>query len=734
MKDVDQSIIDKIESKNFTPQLEQYIDWDGDNVFEETDNITDYLLSATITKKLEGNIGINTYDDATVTVDNSEENFSPKNLNGKWSGNVVPERYSEIYAGIKGNTVNIFGGYIKSIKPKHKNAKASIKLKDNIDKLKDTKCPDKFYNNEQIDGIVKDFLNIADVYYTSSSIDIIPLTINENFVGKNMWQAIQSLANSVWARVFIEDGTFYFRTRLSPEYDNITFPTQRDAVYTFGESDNYEIKEKYTSKDIYNEVNVVSKPLIKQDRQSIWTGAKKESTIQKSMSGSDITNSVLQLSQDKLPIIEGKLSIINISAEPDVLYTVDEGNITVNYNTGEVTFTSDTPTDSSVLRVKYDYGFKRILPNKTRSFIANLDYYSSDVEQLNILAREYDTEENEELNVSFSNDTADIYVYQEVLNGKRVKFEIINNTSTEVELYGYSSSKEETENNMLLFGSPFIRTNVIDITKKIQDSVDVYDKKTMSTVRNDYIPNEEQAKRLVDYLLYQYSTPMSMLEIEVDGLPHLQLMDVIHIDKPKRDIDNDFVIMEIKHKFKKDGTWYTTYKLRQAHPSDWVYDGNGFIGGGTDGGGGNDFEAPNKITNITTTIIKANRQGNNRIAVSWDKSNALDLDYYNIYRKHIDDTTFKFIKRINKGTTNHVDTQIDYGETYFYVVTAVDKDKNESVPSDAIEILILPTDQPTLVKWGDINWHADSISLNWYPVDKDEYVKYEVRTNTNFGD
>jgi len=400
MKNISPELLNLFNSKNKYIDLEQKIDWDNDDVFGVGEDISNYTLSAKISKKIEGNFGINVVDNATVVLDNSAGNFSPKNQSGDWSGNIIPERYSIIKAGLENDKVPLFDGYIQDINLNYNNTKATLKLKDLVKMLQETDCPKKFYKNYRIEEIFAEWLDRVGINYTVSSLGTTVTEITDSFEGQKMWQAMIGLANSVWGDIYIDNGTFFFKTKLSPSYDGETSPV--DTLD--GDNDYFDIAENYNTKDLFNEVKVVAKPLIKQPRQPIWTGTQDKVVIQEEYNSDVIVDNQLQLTYvpegetteqptKNVPIVDNTMSILDITIGKT--YSVDNGAISVNQQTGLITFVNDTeyptPTNST-LRVKYEQYANRLTANQTKDFIIRLDNPAVNIEPMNVLARYIGTE------------------------------------------------------------------------------------------------------------------------------------------------------------------------------------------------------------------------------------------------------------------------------------------------------------------------------------------------------
>lgn len=86
---------------------------------------------------------------------------------------------------------------------------------------------------------------------------------------------------------------------------------------------------------------------------------------------------------------------------------------------------------------------------------------------------------------------------------------------------------------------------------------------------------------------------------------------------------------------------------------------------------------PPVVTNITATsdIPKT-------IIVNWEPSSISDLDHYNIYRSSTSNGLFAYHVKLNE--TKFTDTIKEDGATFFYKITAVDKDDLESPQSTPV--------------------------------------------------
>ncbi|MFW6371117.1 MAG: fibronectin type III domain-containing protein, partial [Bacteroidota bacterium] len=143
-----------------------------------------------------------------------------------------------------------------------------------------------------------------------------------------------------------------------------------------------------------------------------------------------------------------------------------------------------------------------------------------------------------------------------------------------------------------------------------------------------------------------------------------------------------------------------------------------------------------KVDNLTATLTNASIYGDNRILLSWDKSSIIEteFDHYNIYRREESESSFSNIQQIqNQNTTSYTDSGLEYDETYYYKITAVDIYKNETDLDSSDEIMqtTRTADTPSTPLFSDNSFFKEEIYLEW--SESADAIKYEVRLDSNFG-
>jgi hypothetical protein len=104
-----------------------------------------------------------------------------------------------------------------------------------------------------------------------------------------------------------------------------------------------------------------------------------------------------------------------------------------------------------------------------------------------------------------------------------------------------------------------------------------------------------------------------------------------------------------------------------------------------------DVTAPSKITGVNITPQPG------QFLLEWNPSAASDLSVYRIYATITADADFpdeyELVAEVPKGTNTYTDDDFtipdDVGETFYYIVTAVDSSTNESVPSTVKSAVLL---------------------------------------------
>lgn len=112
------------------------------------------------------------------------------------------------------------------------------------------------------------------------------------------------------------------------------------------------------------------------------------------------------------------------------------------------------------------------------------------------------------------------------------------------------------------------------------------------------------------------------------------------------------------------------------------------------GGNGNN-EAPAAPSNLDGT------SGDQEVVLTWDANSEDDLAGYHLYRSTSNISSISGMDPVNGSNliqnANFTDTDLENGTTYYYRLTAVDENNNESSTSSQLEITPFsdPPDRPS---------------------------------------
>lgn len=117
------------------------------------------------------------------------------------------------------------------------------------------------------------------------------------------------------------------------------------------------------------------------------------------------------------------------------------------------------------------------------------------------------------------------------------------------------------------------------------------------------------------------------------------------------------------------------------------------IGAGCDGAGGNGEEGENggNGENPSAPAAPSGLEGtsvDSAVELTWEAVDEEDLDGYRVYRDTESIGDVSGMDALAEGVLSdpsYTDDAADNGQTYYYVVTAVDTDSNESDPSNEVE-------------------------------------------------
>ena len=386
-------LLDDCRKNNRKVDVKVEINWHGgeEGSFDEIESVDDDFLNLRINRQVEGDLGKSIRDIGILELDNSNGDYSPKNLASRFNFsenelinyNIVPNRYALVSLSINGSDYfPYFSGYVTRIVPNFNDSKVSIDIDDPMSVLQHSDPPDKLYNNVRADSVIEEMLKDTPIF--NYDIPNISDRITYNFKSlNNRYEVLQMIAEMVWGYFYTSDNVFYFK-KASELKNNIIEEID-------GEDDVFQIKEDFNSDDLYTHIQIESEPYFKQNQRVVWTGAEDENDITEIYSGSDISNYELQLvytpsgsttqqPTNNVPIVPHSVTVEFGEQE----YTEGFGITEVDYNTGLIKFDSDfpMPTDVEEVSVTYSYYMNILAPGQTRTIYADLDHPTFNVPKI----------------------------------------------------------------------------------------------------------------------------------------------------------------------------------------------------------------------------------------------------------------------------------------------------------------------------------------------------------------
>jgi len=136
----------------------------------------------------------------------------------------------------------------------------------------------------------------------------------------------------------------------------------------------------------------------------------------------------------------------------------------------------------------------------------------------------------------------------------------------------------------------------------------------------------------------------------------------------------------------------------------------------------------------TGLVIVAEHSGDGQIMLSWNANSERDFDRYRIYRSLAGDVADQYSQLAETQATTYVDAGLEYTVDYYYRISAIDENDNESERSAAVHIIpinINPPQTPANFRvygynlpngnpYIDLRWSANSeTDLDYYAIYRD---------------
>jgi fibronectin type 3 domain-containing protein len=120
-----------------------------------------------------------------------------------------------------------------------------------------------------------------------------------------------------------------------------------------------------------------------------------------------------------------------------------------------------------------------------------------------------------------------------------------------------------------------------------------------------------------------------------------------------------------------------------------------------------------------------------KIELDWDDNTDSDLAYYNVYRSATSGGPYNKINTTAVLSSLYIDTSVAYGDHFYYVVSAVDTSKNESVYSNEVSISLTDTEAPsTPSAFSAVVLSQQEVGLSWQAsTDNNAVAGYRIYRN-----
>lgn len=141
-----------------------------------------------------------------------------------------------------------------------------------------------------------------------------------------------------------------------------------------------------------------------------------------------------------------------------------------------------------------------------------------------------------------------------------------------------------------------------------------------------------------------------------------------------------------------------------------------------------DTDAPAAPAGINTAI------GNKKVSLTWNENTETDLAGYNVYRKEYKNTGYKKVNNNLVTNVSYTDTSVWNGGDFWYVLTALDNNGNESVYSSSVFAKPKGPDTPPAAPTGLVSiGYYKYIELNWNANIESDLAGYNVYKHIHNG-
>ncbi|MFA5722520.1 MAG: hypothetical protein WC940_03090, partial [Candidatus Paceibacterota bacterium] len=245
--------------RQVAPKIE--IQWDGVSWVDEST----YFLSAQGNEQLSGVDGQGIASTLDVELDNTDNRFTPNNVDSPLYGYIKPRVPIRIET-IIGTSFRLFTGYIKNFHPDIKSKICSLECYDNQVLLNNKEANGIVYEDNRTDELLTVLATLAELDPAQYTFEVGLHIVNFGyFENRNVWPVMGELSIAERGRIFFDRYgilRFWNRDHLHNQTSVVTL-TQNDWILDL----DYSIAEH----DIKNYVTVQAKPRASAGIQVVWS-------------------------------------------------------------------------------------------------------------------------------------------------------------------------------------------------------------------------------------------------------------------------------------------------------------------------------------------------------------------------------------------------------------------------------------------------------------------------------
>ena len=300
----------------------------------------------------------------------------------------------------------------------------------------------------------------------------------------------------------------------------------------------------------------------------------------------------------------------------------------------------------------------------------------------------------------------------------------------------YTNIHGNKEPKMAIQGTPIKQTKNIRLEKENENSISHYGIEETYTIDNNLFRTNDDARRLVNFMLFNYGVPRSEVAIETIGYPHLRLFDKVELHEVYRDQINNFIITNINDRIDENG-WEQVIEL-QEFDTDWdPEDEISMPERVPDDPSPEEVHEPEPVENIDgyvqETMTSKDGTYNARLFVEWDEPDNLFHEEVEIYVKRGDEDW----KHFGSTAGTSFEQNLVPADSYDVRLVSVNRTDERLEFNEAPELQdleVIEKDKPHPVDIRRVKWLANKIIIEWYPHSDPDFDQYEIRLDDNFGE